>query len=127
MLKIGLAAFAVGELGNLFHHYLLSTLRNSDLTKGAKSIKGSDEKFDLKSNYLLPKGGLFDFVTMPHYFFELIAWLGIAFVSQDLNVFLVFASMFTYLLTRAKATKIWYLKNVDNYPTERKVLIPYLI
>lgn len=123
MLKIGLAAFTVGELGNLFHHYLLSTLRKSDFTKD----KESDEKFDVKSNYLLPKGGLFDFVTMPHYFFELIAWLGIAFVSQDLNVFLVFASMFTYLLTRARATKIWYLKNVDNYPTERKVLVPLLI
>ena len=64
---------------------------------------------------------------MPHYLFELIAWLGIAIVAQDFNVFMVFASMFTYLLTRAKATKTWYLKNVENYPVERKFLIPFLI
>lgn len=130
-LQYGLAAYVVGELGNLYHHYLLSTLRTTDKNGKviiSKSDKGgSDEEFDVKSNYLVPTGGLFDYVTMPHYFFELIAWLGIAIVSQDLNVYLVFASMCTYLLTRAKATKIWYLKNVNNYPEDRKVLVPFII
>jgi 3-oxo-5-alpha-steroid 4-dehydrogenase len=130
-LKYGLAAYAVGEVGNLYHHYILSTLRTTDkngkvvVSKADKA--GADGVFDVKSNYSVPKGGLFDYVTMPHYLFELIAWLGIAVVSQDLNVYLVFASMCTYLLTRAKATKIWYLKNVNNYPKERKVLVPFII
>lgn len=120
-LKYGLSAFIIGEIGNLYHHYLLSTLRK-------ESGKGETKTaLPTKSNYSVPKGALFEFVTMPHYLFELIAWLGIAIISQDFNVFMVFASMFTYLLTRAKATKIWYLKNVDNYPSERKVLIPFLI
>ena len=120
-LKIGLLAFLIGEFGNLYHHYLLSTLR--------KDSPKNEMKADIpaKSNYSIPKGALFEYVTMPHYLFELIAWLGIAIVAQDFNVFMVFASMFTYLLTRAKATKTWYLKNVENYPVERKFLIPFLI
>ena len=130
-LKYGLVAYFVGQLGNLYHHYILSTLRTTDkngnVTVSKADNAGSDEKFDVKSNYAVPKGGLFDYVTMPHYFFELIAWLGIAIVSQDLNVYLVFASMCTYLLTRAKATKIWYLKNVNDYPKDRKVLVPFVL
>ena len=120
-LKIGLIAFTIGELGNLYHHYLLSTLRK-DSTKNEMKAE-----VPAKSNYSIPKGALFEYVTMPHYLFELIAWLGIAIVAQDFNVFMVFASMFTYLLTRAKATKTWYLKNVENYPVERKFLIPFCI
>lgn len=75
-MKVGIALFAVGELGNLYHHYLLTTLRKDDST----SSKGK--------RYVAPRGGLFELVAMPHYFFELIAWLGIAFCSQQLNAFL---------------------------------------
>ena len=125
-LNVGLAAFGVGEIGNLYHHYILSTLRKDGPAKSNSSAK-KDDSFDIKANYSVPTGGLFDYVTMPHYFFELVAWLGIACVSQDANVYLVFASMFTYLLTRAKATKVWYLKNVDNYPKSRNVLLPFVL
>ena len=125
-MNIGLAAFGVGEFGNLYHHYILSTLRKDKPATSDSAVKKSDS-FDIKANYAVPTGGLFDYVTMPHYFFELVAWLGIAFVSQDINVYLVFASMFTYLLTRAKATKVWYLKNVDNYPKSRNVLLPFVL
>lgn len=125
-LNFGLAAFSIGELGNLYHHYILSTLRKDGPVKSNSAAK-KDDSFDIKANYSVPTGGLFDYVTMPHYFFELIAWLGIACVSQDINVYLVFASMFTYLLTRAKATKTWYLKNVDNYPKSRNVLVPFIL
>jgi very-long-chain enoyl-CoA reductase len=54
----GAAIFALGELGNAYHHYLLSKLRS-----GA-------------SGYFLPQGGLFSQVVMPHYFFECISWFG---------------------------------------------------
>lgn len=64
---------------------------------------------------------------MPHYFFELVAWFGIAVTSQDLNVFLVFMSMFSYLLMRSKATKEWYLTNIQGFPKDRKLLVPFLI
>ena len=67
--KLGIFFFVVGELGNFYHHKILSKLRH-------------DSKFDSRT-YFVPNGGLFDYVATPHYFFELIAWLGIAFISQQ--------------------------------------------
>lgn len=62
---------------------------------------------------------------MPHYFFELIAWLGVALASQQLNSFLVFCSMFSYLAGRSEATQAWYKSNIKDYP-ERKNLVPFI-
>ena len=59
----------VGQLGNLWHHWLLARMRSAGGT-----------------GYAIPRGGLFDLVTMPHYFFELLAWFGIAAVGAALNV-----------------------------------------
>eukprot|EP00596_Hydrurales_sp_CCMP1899_P002557 CAMPEP_0119043212 /NCGR_PEP_ID=MMETSP1177-20130426/19463_1 /TAXON_ID=2985 /ORGANISM="Ochromonas sp, Strain CCMP1899" /LENGTH=269 /DNA_ID=CAMNT_0007010869 /DNA_START=87 /DNA_END=893 /DNA_ORIENTATION=+ len=92
----GLIAFTIGELGNLYHHYLLTQLRakssdsadnkgnyyNNLLTQEnvKNTAKGADNNEEVKShmsNYSIPKGGLFDSlggVVMPHYTFELIAW-----------------------------------------------------
>jgi hypothetical protein len=54
-LPVGLALFGVGLLGNFYHHYLLATLRSPGETK-----------------YKVPRGGCFEFVAAPHYFFELL-------------------------------------------------------
>jgi len=106
---VGMSLFTVGELGNWYHHFLLARLRS----KKAGTV------------YSLPQGGLFPFVTMPHYFFELLAWLGIALVSQQLNTFLVFTSMASYLAGRSVATSAWYKKNLEKCPS-KKHLVPFL-
>ena len=59
------SAVAVGELGNLYHHQILASLRGNN----------GDTK------YVPPSGGLFDLVAAPHYLFELIAWWGIGIVA----------------------------------------------
>jgi len=107
----GLALFTIGELGNLFHHYLLANLRSST---------------EDKSRYLTPKGGLFSLVVAPHYLFELIAWLGIALVARHGNAFLVFLSMASYLGGRSVATNRWYTKNIPGYPSDKKNILPFL-
>lgn len=53
---IGLAMFVIGQGGNLYHHVLLSQLRSGDAGAAKK--------------YVVPKGGLFESLTCPHYFFE---------------------------------------------------------
>ena len=35
--------------------------------------------------YVMPTGGLFDVVTMPHYLFEITAWFGLAIVTQQVR------------------------------------------
>lgn len=123
----GISLFAVGEVGNWYHHYLLAKLRVDDKgnNKNNNNNKKNDAAKTVASNYVLPRGGLFPLVTMPHYFFELVAWLGIALVSQQLNTFLVFSSMASYLAGRSVATSEWYKKNLDNYPS-KKHLVPFL-
>lgn len=106
---LGLALAVIGQGGNFYHHYLLTQMR-----------KGGEK------SYSIPTGGLFEFVTMPHYFFELIAWLGLACVTQHLNALLTFADMCSYLSGRSIATTRWYRSKFDNYPKERKHLVPLI-
>ena len=115
---LGITFFFLGQIGNFYHHYLLAALRkdNKITSKGIEQIK----------NYKIPKGGLFDYVTMPHYFFELISWLGIALTAQQVNSFLVFCSMFSYLAGRSVATNQWYKDNIPGYPSKRKNLVPFI-
>lgn len=109
LLYIGAATFLIGELGNLYHHYLLAQLRKGSSTTGAKK-------------YFSPKGGLFTYVAAPHYLFELIAWLGIAIVAQHSNALIVFLSMVSYLSGRAKVTNEWNMKNIDDYEPRKNIL-----
>lgn len=113
LLAAGLALFTLGELGNGYHHYLLTLLR-----------KKADK--NAKKRYLPPTGGLFAFVAAPHYFFELMAWLGIACVSQEMNAFLAFAGMVSYLAGRAYKTNEMYFDRFskEEWPKSKKALLP---
>eukprot|EP00526_Cylindrotheca_closterium_P019128 CAMPEP_0113646292 /NCGR_PEP_ID=MMETSP0017_2-20120614/24445_1 /TAXON_ID=2856 /ORGANISM="Cylindrotheca closterium" /LENGTH=225 /DNA_ID=CAMNT_0000558163 /DNA_START=53 /DNA_END=727 /DNA_ORIENTATION=+ /assembly_acc=CAM_ASM_000147 len=80
VMQLAQALFCIGILGNFYHHYLLASLRKN----GAASTE--------QKEYHPPKGGFFEFVAAPHYLFELIGWLGIAFASQDMTAFLAFTN-----------------------------------
>jgi len=118
--SLGIACFLIGQIGNFYHHYILATLRKDDLNGTTK------DKGQIIKAYKIPSGGLFNLVTMPHYFFELISWFGIALCSQQINCYLVFFSMFSYLAGRSVATSEWYKQNIKDYPNNRKNLVPYL-
>lgn len=117
--KLGMLLFVIGSLGNLYHHYLLALLRSSS--------KGQDSKTG-KKTYKAPNGGLFEYVATPHYFFELVAWLGISIVSRQLTSYLNFISMTSYLCARAYNQNQWNKKKFDenDWPSSRKNLIPFL-
>ena len=114
--NVGLCLFAVGSLGNLYHHWLLSQLRSKS--------KQTDSK-----RYIPPRGGLFSFVAAPHYLFEVIAWLGIALVAQQTNAMLVVASMASYLSGRARATNKFYLDvfTDQEWPRSRNAIFPGIL
>ncbi len=85
---------------------------------------------DLRQNtsgYVIPRGGWFEWAACPHYFFELLAWLGLALISSHLFVYIAFLGMFGYLLARSLKTLAWYRARFDGFPKERKALIPFLI
>mmetsp|Transcript_15360 Transcript_15360/g.33112 ORF Transcript_15360/g.33112 Transcript_15360/m.33112 type:complete len:282 (-) Transcript_15360:33-878(-) len=119
-IQLGLLFFVMGSLGNFYHHYLLSLLR-PDSSSDKISAPG-------KKKYSAPTGGLFEYVAAPHYFFELIVWLGIALVSQQLTSYLNFVSMCCYLSARSYNQNQWNQNKFGEkeWPSSRKNLIPFL-
>lgn len=115
MYTAGTIFFTVGIVGNFYHHYLLAQLR--------KDSKNADT-----TKYVAPRGGLFSYVATPHYFFELIGWLGIAMASNHLNAYLVVASMSSYLGGRSVAQNEFNKTKFDekDWPRERKNMIPFV-
>lgn len=107
----GLGLYIMGEVFNFYHHRLLAQLRRNDQEK----------------SYVIPRGGLFQFVTAPHYFMELWAWLGLAFMSRHLAAYMIFIWTCGYLFARACRTDQWYRSRFPDYPKERKVIVPFAL
>lgn len=116
----GVLLFLVGETGNLWHHILLRRLRSP------KKAISSQNSSPPTSSYQVPHGGLFSLLVCPHYSFELIAWLGISFLSGHWEVFAIFGVMTFYLAGRSTQTQKWYLQNTPGFPIDRRRIIPFL-
>lgn len=77
--------------------------------------------------YRIPHGGLYRWVSVPNYLGEIIEWAGWALLTctpAGLS-FAVFS--FANLFPRALAHHRWYRKTFENYPPERKAIIPGII
>ncbi len=105
---LGIILFLVGEASNFYHHILLARLRTKE------------------SGYFIPRGGWFEGAACPHYFFELLAWLGIALLSQHLFAVLALIAMIGYLTARSIKTRQWYQRRFPDYPAERRLMIPFV-
>lgn len=105
---LGLALFMGGAAGNFWQHVLLARLRGSS------------------REYVLPRGGWFEYVVCPHYFFEIVAWLGIVLMSRHFLTGLAWLGMTGYLAARSLKTLAWYREKFPAFPEKRRALIPFL-
>ena len=109
---VGVATYAAGQAGNLYHHVLLRRLRTG--TQDAKK-------------YHVPRGGLFELVGCPHYLCEAVAWAGAAAVAPCAHTWLVAGWVTSMLAGRSVATTRWYRARFgDEYPLARRHLIPWV-
>ena len=76
--------------------------------------------------YRIPHGGLYQFITCPNYFGEIIEWLGFAVMTWSLPGAAFALWTAANLLPRAVAHHTWYQKHFANYPQDRKAVIPFL-
>jgi len=113
MLYPGVVVFAVGIAGNFYHHYLLSRLR----ADGGGGEKG----------YKIPRGGLFELVTCPHYLFEITGFFGFAMIGQTVYALAVATGTAAYLAGRSCATRRWYESKFEEFPARIKALVPFLL
>lgn len=76
--------------------------------------------------YYVPHGGLYEWISCPNYFGEMLEWFGWALATWSW-VGLSFAVWtFVNLAPRAQAHHKWYHETFDGYPEKRKALIPGL-
>ncbi|EEF34494.1 steroid 5-alpha-reductase DET2 [Ricinus communis] len=77
--------------------------------------------------YKVPRGGLFDLVSCPNYFGEIVEWLGWTLMTWSWVGFGFFLYTSANLVPRAVANHKWYLdKFGKDYPRGRKAVIPFL-
>ncbi|KAJ3393611.1 Steroid 5-alpha-reductase det2 [Lobulomyces angularis] len=117
----GIFLFLAGFSINLLHDYSLMYQRRKyeDIMKKKKGGK------DVEKVYIIPKNYLFEYITCPNYFGEIIEWLGWAILIGEPGLSFFLFSV-ANLLPRAIRTHNWYKEKFEDYPVNRCILIPYL-
>ena len=106
---IGICIFLIGLYINLKSDNILLRIK--------KENKG----------YQIPKGFLYNYISCPNYFGEIIEWLGFALMVWSLPAFIfVLWTMFN-LIPRAVSHHKWYRGKFPDYPTLRKAVIPFIL
>ena len=77
--------------------------------------------------YHLPNKFLHKYISSPNYFGEIIEWIGWAVLTWSVSglVFLIWT--IANLFPRAIAHHKWYKEKFDDYPENRKAIIPGII
>jgi protein-S-isoprenylcysteine O-methyltransferase Ste14 len=80
-----------------------------------------------ETGYGIPRGGMFRWVSSPHYLGEIIQWSGWAVLTWSAagTAFALFT--FCNLAPRAFSNHRWYRERFPDYPVERKALVPGLL
>ncbi len=79
-----------------------------------------------ETDYKIPSGGLYDYVASPNYFGEIITWAGWAVLTWSLGGLLFVILTVANLAPRAKSNLNWYREKFEEYPKNRKALIPFI-
>ena len=82
----------------------------------------------VKTGYKIPQGGLFKYISSPHYFGEIIEWIGFAIMSWSIPGIVYAIWVVLPLFAQSLSAHKWYLKKFGNeYPQQRKAIIPGII
>ncbi|MEI6311908.1 MAG: DUF1295 domain-containing protein [Bacteroidota bacterium] len=84
-------------------------------------LRGKDD-----TGYKIPKGFLFDKVTSPNYFGEILEWLGFCIMNIHIASISFLVWTLANLIPRSRDHHQWYKDKFENYPTDRKRIFPYI-
>tara|TARA_B110000438_G_scaffold165992_1_gene158784 strand:- start:3919 stop:4668 length:750 start_codon:yes stop_codon:yes gene_type:complete len=107
---IGSILFIVGFLINTSSDSILINLRK----------KNTNE-------YTIPRKGLFNYISCPNFFGEIIEWLGFAVMTWSIAGLAFFLWTFFNLFPRALSHHTWYKNTFNDYPKNRKAVFPFII
>jgi hypothetical protein len=109
-LGAGVILFLTGYAINKYHDMILISLR---------PISGN--------GYKIPYGGLFNYVSCPNFFGEIVSWIGYAMVAFNLPALSFLIWTLINLTTRALDHHRWYLREFPDYDKKRKAVFPFLL
>ena len=112
---IGMAVYVCGFLLNIQSDAIIRNLRSKEEVARGEKI------------YRIPEGGLFKYVTNPSYFSELLAFTGFAIATWSPGAVFVLVVSAANLIPRAFQVQRWYQDKFPDYPSKRKVLIPFVL
>ncbi|CAH1793207.1 unnamed protein product [Owenia fusiformis] len=107
---IGVAMFIMGMSINLHSDHVLRNLRAPGET-----------------GYKIPRGGMFEYVSGANFFGEILEWSGFALACLNLQAAAFALFTFCNLVPRAYSHHQWYLQKFEDYPKQRKAVIPYIL
>lgn len=107
---VGICLFLLGFFINQKSDYILIHLRKPGET-----------------GYKIPKGFLFNFISCPNLFGELVQWSGFAIMAWNLPALTFLIWTFANLLPRAIGHHKWYKENFKEYPEKRKAVLPGIL
>lgn len=78
--------------------------------------------------HLMPKGGLFKYISSPHMTTEVALYLILyILLQQNTSYIYLFAWVFSNQFLNSLLTHQWYKQTFSDYPKERKAFIPFVI
>ncbi|XP_065062087.1 3-oxo-5-alpha-steroid 4-dehydrogenase 1-like [Rhopilema esculentum] len=107
---LGIISYLCGLAINMHSDYILRNLRAPGET-----------------GYKIPKGGMFAYVTAANYFGEALEWLGFFLAVQTLAAAAFSFFTFANLFPRAVMHHRWYQQKYEDYPKNRKIMIPFIL
>ena len=81
-----------------------------------------------QKGYFIPRGGLFNYISCPNFFGEMIEWTGFAIMAWNLPALSFAVWTAANLIPRAIDHHKWYKGYFkDEYPKSRKAIIPFVV
>ncbi len=86
-----------------------------------------DLRGDGTTGYKVPRGFLYEFVSCPNYFGEVVQWIGWAMMTLSPAGWVFVIWTLANLLPRAVTHHKWYIREFTDYPGKRKAMIPFVL
>jgi 3-oxo-5-alpha-steroid 4-dehydrogenase 1 len=107
---LGIFLFALGAIVNLKSDQILIGLRKHG-----------------EVGYKIPRGFIFEYISCPNHLGEIIQWAGFALMAWNCPAATFFLWTAANLIPRALDHHKWYKKQFENYPAERKAILPGIL
>jgi len=77
--------------------------------------------------YKIPRGGMFEFVSGANFFGEIVEWIGYTIASWSIAGLSFAIFTIAAIAPRAIQHHKWYKQKFEDYPKNRKALIPFIL